>query len=119
MSRSARSEEKMPEVVEAKYPSLFDKHFIDLLKSRERESKRQLDHRRFLEWMSIRKLIIVGVMCALNLVIAGVIIGAIVYLIAKTNPKALQYVVPSLVSTLLIILGAKKYLQKNGQSDDK
>lgn len=107
MSRSTALTERISEAVEAKSLSLSDKQFGELLKSLERESKRQLEHERYLERISIIKLLIVGTFT----------LGAI-FLIAKTNPGALSYAVPSLISVIGLVLGAKKLLKKKDTDTD-
>lgn len=107
MSRPVRLKEQIDEVIESKYLSLSDNQFAELLKSLERESKRQLEHERYLERMSVIKLLIAGTFT----------LGAI-FLIAKTNPGALSYAVPSLISVIGLVLGARKLLKRKDKDGD-
>lgn len=101
MSRSKALAERISKVVEVKALSLSDKQFCELSRSLERESKRQLEHKRYLERMSLIKLLIAGTFT----------LGAI-FLLAKSNPGALSYAVPSLISVIGLVLGARKLLKK-------
>lgn len=107
MSRSTALRERISEAVDLKPLSLSEKQFSELLKSLERESKRQLKHECFLEWISVLKLFMAG----------AFVLGSI-YVIAKTNPDALSYAVPSLISIIGLILGTKKLLKKKDKDTE-
>jgi len=107
MSRSTALRKRVSKAIEVKGLSLSDKQLGELIRSLERESKRQLEHERFLEWMSVLKLFMAG----------AFVLGSI-YLIAKANPAALSYAVPSLISVVGLVLGAKKILKKKDKDVD-